>query len=328
MARIAVLFNADHGGDAGPDATSVEGAASAIADALVQAGHAAELVAVRGLEVVATLAGRVDLVFNVCEAMAGDAANEPTFAGALALRGLRHTGADLVTLALCLHKQRTKDILNARGVATPPHRHLRGPRDLEDPGLDALDYPWFVKLVHEDASLGISEANVVRSAPELRGRARELMTAHRQGVLAERFVDGREINVTLLGTGDDAVVLPLHEIDFSAMPSDRPHIVSYAAKWHEDHVDYVGTKPVPLVSIAPGVREDIERVARGAYTALELRDYGRVDLRVDAEGRAWVIDVNPNPDLSPDAGVARAAAAAGMSYAQLVDRIAQLALAR
>ncbi|HET9993031.1 MAG TPA: hypothetical protein VFQ65_31065, partial [Kofleriaceae bacterium] len=105
-------------------------------------------------------------------------------------------------------------------------------------------------------------------------------------------------------------------------------IVSYAAKWEEDHVDYAGTKPVPLRDATPALVAAIEQVALDAYRAVELRDYGRVDLRVDAAGMPWVIDVNPNPDISPDAGVTRAAAAAGMSYPQMVDEIARIALAR
>jgi len=112
------------------------------------------------------------------------------------------------------------------------------------------------------------------------------------------------------------------------MPADRPRIVSYAAKWEAGHVDYAGTKPVPMGAATPELVAEIERVAIGAFRAVELRDYGRVDLRVDAAGVPWVIDVNPNPDISPDSGVTRAAAAAGMPYPQLVGAIAEIALKR
>jgi D-alanine-D-alanine ligase len=182
--------------------------------------------------------------------------------------------------------------------------------------------------VHEDASVGITEQNMVRSVASLRTRAAELMREYRQGVLAERFIDGREVNVTLLGNGAELRVLPLHEIDFGAMPSERPKIVSYAAKWDEAHVDFAGTKPVPLRDVPAALATAIEVTARGAWAALGLRDYGRVDLRVDAAGIPWVIDVNPNCDISPDAGVARAAAAAGSSYVELIDSIAQVAWRR
>jgi D-alanine-D-alanine ligase len=147
-------------------------------------------------------------------------------------------------------------------------------------------------------------------------------------VLAERYVEGREINVTVIGNGADLRILPLHEIDFSAMPKDRPRIVSYAAKWDESHVDYVGTKPVPLRDASRELVARVENIARAAYVALGLRDYGRVDLRIDAQGMPWVIDVNPNCDISPDAGVARAATVAGLSYPQLIDLIAMAAWKR
>ena len=183
-------------------------------------------------------------------------------------------------------------------------------------------------LKHEDASLGITEANVVASPAELRARTTQLIEEFDQPVLAERYVEGREINVTLLGNGATLETLPMHEIDFAAMPADRPKIVSYAAKWEEGHVDYAGTKPVLLRDAAPALVAEMDRVARATWRAVELRDYGRVDLRVDAAGVPWVIDVNPNPDISPDAGVTRSAAAAGLSHPQLVSRIAEIALRR
>ena len=336
MARIVVFYNTDYDAEqatlTGPDVTSVRDSAKAIAGALVETNHTVELMGVHGVEVYAALekvrAWKPDLLFNLCESMDNNSLNEPTFAGLLDLFSIPYTGADLLALASCLHKQRTKDILIAHDVPTPPYCYLATLADLDDPKLDALDYPWFVKLAHEDASLGITEANVVGSAAALRQRSRELMTEYHQAVIAERYVEGREINVTLLGNGAAVETLPLHEIDFAAMPAERPRIVSYAAKWEESHVDYAGTKPVPLRGATAAVIADIESVARAAYRAVELRDYGRVDLRVDAAGVPWVIDVNPNPDISPDAGVTRAAAAAGLSYPQLVDRIAHIAMSR
>jgi D-alanine-D-alanine ligase len=340
MSRIVVLYNTDYDAEqaehTGLDVTSVRESAKAIAGALIEVGHTVELAGVHGVEVYTALqqirAARPDLLFNLCESMDNNSLNEPTFAGLLDLFSIPYTGADLVTLAVCLHKQRTKDILLANHIPTPPYRFLRTVADLDDPAsaaaLETLDYPWFVKLAHEDASLGITEANVVADGTALRTRSRELITQYHQPVIAERYVEGREINVTLLGNGRDLRTLPLHEIDFAAMPSDRPRIVSYAAKWEEGHVDYAGTKPVPMAAASPELVQAIEQVAIDAYRAIELRDYGRVDLRVDAAGVPWVIDVNPNPDISPDSGVTRAAAAAGLAYPQLVGTIASIALKR
>jgi D-alanine-D-alanine ligase len=155
-----------------------------------------------------------------------------------------------------------------------------------------------------------------------------MMEEFAQPVLGERYIAGREINVTLIGNGADLRVLPPHEIDFAAMPSDRPHIVSYAAKWDETHVDYVGTKPVAMRDPTPELIARIETTARAAWNALGLRDYGRVDLRVDEDGVPWVIDINPNCDISPDAGAARAAAAVGMSYDEFIDTLTTAAWRR
>jgi D-alanine-D-alanine ligase len=330
--RITVLYNTDYDAEAcATDVVSVEASARAIATALVEGGFEIELIGLHGREVLAVIdklrAARPDLVFNLCESMAGDSRNEPTFVGLLDLFDIPYTGADLLALASCLHKRRTKEILIARGIATPPYRFLSELAALDDPALDQLDYPWFLKLAHEDASVGITEANLVASPAALRARATEMIAEFGQPVLAERFIDGRELNVTLIGNAADLELLPLHEIDFTAMPAERPRIVSYAAKWEEDHVDYAGTKPVPLRNGSRELIASVEGVARAAWDALGLRDYGRIDLRVDTAG-PWVIDVNPNPDISPDAGVARAARLAGMTYAQLIARIADVAYRR
>ena len=334
LSRISVLFNTDYDAElTGPgiDVSSVEISARAITAALRDAGYNVELLGIEGTDVFDVLStlqtSKPDLVFNLCESMAGNPCNEPTFVGLLDLFGIPYTGADLLALASCLYKRRTKEILAARGIPSPPYRVLEDVAALADPTLDELDYPWFLKLEHEDASVGITEENLVSDGAALRKRATAMMAEFKQPVLAERYVDGREINVTLIGNGADVELLPLHEIDFAAMPRDRPRIVSYAAKWEESHVDYAGTKPVPLRDANPALVTAVEATARAAWHALGLRDYGRVDLRVDANG-PWVIDINPNCDISPDAGVARSAKVAGISYTQLIDKIANVAWRR
>ena len=333
--RITVLYNTDYDAEyigPGIDVSSVEISAQSIVQALEDGGFTVKLVGLYGREVFDVLHAitldKPDLVFNLCESMAGDPRNEPTFAGLLDLFGIHYTGSDLPALAACLHKRRSKDILLGRGIPTPPHKFLANLAALADPALDTLDYPWFLKLAHEDASVGITEENLVRTPAELRKRAGDMIVEFEQPVLAERYIDGREINVTLIGNGAELRVLPLHEIDFAAMPAGRPRIVSYAAKWEESHVDYAGTKPVLLRDATPELVARCEQVARDAWDAHGLRDYARVDLRVDRDGQPWVIDVNPNPDISPDAGVARSAAAQGLSYVELIRQFTQVAQRR
>jgi D-alanine-D-alanine ligase len=322
--RIAVLINSDYDAElGGADVSAVRLSAMAVADALRARGFEVELVSIEGpdlFEVFGRLrAAPPDLVFNLCESMSGDPRNEPIIPGLLDLFGLPYTGADALALGVCLHKRRTKDLLLGRGVPTPAFRYLVDERDLA--GIEALDYPWFLKLAHEDASIGVEESNVVADPAALADRARRMWSEWGQALLAEKYVEGREVNVTILGEREPEL-LPLHEIDFAQMPPGRPHIISYAGKWDESHVDYVGTKPVPLRDPNPALRARIEAAACGAWEATGLRDYGRVDLRVDGAGMPWVIDVNPNPDISPDAGVARAAAVAGMDYPALIERVA------
>jgi len=328
--RIAVLYNTDYDAEltagTGSDVSAVAASAQAIRDALIAVGFEASLVGMHGLELFDVIdrlrRDAPDLVFNLCESMAGDARNEIALPAVLDLYGIAYTGSDALALGQALYKYRTKDVLRGRGVATPPHRLLRSPADLDPAAVASLDYPWFLKLVHEDASVGIEADNLVVDPAALIRRAEIMMDEWKQPVLAERYIEGREVNVTLLGNGDDLEVLPLHEIDFASMPADRPRIVSYAAKWDEAHIDYAGTKPVPLAGVSPELVAAITATARAAWDAVGLRDYGRVDLRVDAAGVPWVIDVNPNCDVSPDAGAVRAARAAGMDYPALIERIA------
>jgi D-alanine-D-alanine ligase len=124
-------------------------------------------------------------------------------------------------------------------------------------------------------------------------------------------------------------MLPLSEIDFSEMPPERPRIVSFDGKWRESSVEFRGTKPVPCLDLTPAVHARIAEVARTAFAAMELRDYGRLDLRLAPDGTPYVIDVNPNCDLSAaSGGFARAGRAAGIDYDELIRRIVDLALQR
>ncbi|MBK9070195.1 MAG: D-alanine--D-alanine ligase [Myxococcales bacterium] len=329
---VAVLHNTDYDAEltAAVDVSAVLVAAEAVAAGLRHAGFSPRLVGVQGadlFEVVQALQGAgAAIVFNLCESLAGDARNEVAMTAVLDLFGQRYTGSDALALGSCLHKDRCKAILRGHGVATPPGACLATEGDLAL--VEDYSRPWFLKLAHEDASVGIDTSNVVHTAAALRARVLALWDGYRQPVIAEHFIAGREVNVTILGAGASARVLPLHEIDFSKMPAGRPNIVSYAAKWDESHEEYGGTTPVPLQGVSAATRDAIERTALAAYRALGLRDYGRVDLRLDDGQVPWVIDVNPNCDISPDAGVARAALAGGLDYPALLKHIVESAIAR
>jgi D-alanine-D-alanine ligase len=326
-----VLYNVDYE-DARPEVdpgwaarAEVEVVAKGVASALFDAGYDAQLVSVDGD--LAALRSRLseldpDCAFNLCESLAGDARLESAVPLVLELLRIPFTGSPPEVLGFALRKDRVKQRLEAAGIPTPPGRVLVRPDDPCD-----LPFPLIVKPVREDGSVGISHASVVRSPSELARAVEAVRTSLRQPVLVEQFVDGRELNVALLGHPTPRV-LPLSEIDFSALPPDAPRIVSYDAKWTTGSVEDLGTTPVLHPSLPNAVAARVRRAAAEAFRAVGVRDYGRVDVRLAHTGVPYVVDVNPNCDLSPHAGMARAAAAVGIDYGAFVGLLVRYALRR
>jgi len=301
----------------------VENAARDVARALASRGHQVSTVAVGSTaEALAASVSEIsrrrpDLAFNLCESLAGDSRHEALLPSLLDLAQLPYTGSGPTALGLALRKDLTKRLLTAAGVPTP---------EAVRPDASDLAFPLIVKPAREDASVGISRHSVVHDRAQLAAQVAEVERAHRQPALVERYVAGRELYVSMIGAAPD--VLPMHEIDFSEMPDDRPCIVSYEAKWDPSSPEYAGTRSVRARPLEEAVRLRCEAAARAAFHALELRDYARVDLRLGDDGVPYVIDVNPNCDLSDGAGVSRAASFGGLSYAELIERICAAALAR
>ncbi|MBI4869958.1 MAG: ATP-grasp domain-containing protein [Candidatus Riflebacteria bacterium] len=268
---------------------------------------------------------RPDLVFNLCEGIGGEASFEYLIPGLLELEGIPYTGSPAAALVVCGDKVRTKQLLAHHGLPTPAFRVVEcGERPEGGP---ELAFPLFVKPAHEDASLGIDASSVVHDAAQLASRVASIHRLYLQPALVEQYVDGREFNLGVLGDGHSAAALPLAEIDFGGLPAGHPRIVSYEAKWVEDSPVYTGTPSVcPAPNVPPELAARIERVACRAFELMDCRGYARVDLRVTACGRPQILEVNPNPDLSPDAGLAKAARAAGLGYEGLVRAIAETGL--
>ncbi|MFY0528999.1 D-alanine--D-alanine ligase family protein [Archangium gephyra] len=329
--HIAILYNQDHelleddpGREAREDVTRV---ASALADALSRGETHAEPLAVEGsrLEFVDLLARmQPGLVINLCESVAADARGEMVIPCLLDMLGLPYTGSPALSLGLALHKDKAKELLKARGVSTPGFARLDR---VEDAATLELPFPLIVKPAREDASVGITNNSVVHDRAAL-GRAVEavLRTFH-QPALVEQFIPGREIYVPLLGN-HPRQALPLTEIRFGKLFEDRPNIVTYAAKWESGSPEYQHTPTAPCLLEDAALEARLVKTAMEAFAALECQDYGRVDLRVTPEGVPYVIDINPNCDLHPDAGFAKAARAAGLDYPALATRLVEIALER
>lgn len=329
--HIAILYNRDHelleddpGREAREDVMRV---ASALSEALTRGDTHAEPLPVEGsrLDFVDVLARmQPDLVINLCESVAADSRGEMVIPCLLDMLGLPYTGSPALSLGLALHKDKAKELLKVRGVSTPGFARVDR---LEDVGLVDLPFPLIVKPAREDASVGITRDSVVYDRAAL-GRAVEaVLRTFQQPAMVEQYIPGREIYVPLLGNHPRRA-LPLTEIRFGKLFEDRPNIVTYAGKWEADSADYLNT-PSGLCQLEdPALEARIVQTAMDAFAALECQDYGRVDMRVSPEGVPYVIDINPNCDLHPEAGFAKAARAAGIEYSALATRLVEIALER
>jgi|SRR5690554_1179890 len=267
-----------------------------------------------------------DIIYNFVESVEGISSYEYCTAGLFELLGFEFTGNTSFCLGNCLNKERTKNILRSFKIRTPKSVVLNSIKKLNGTGLKKFDlkFPVILKLLNEDASIGISEYSVVNNPEELKKQFEFLTETYKQEIIAEEYIDGRELNVAILG--DE--VLPVSEIDFTGLPENLPKIVTYDGKWIADSVYYNHTKPKCPADIDRKLKKKITKIALEAFHALSCRDYARVDIRVDKNGRPYVIEVNPNPDISEDSGFARAAAARGISYPELLNTIAGFALKR
>ncbi|MFZ5443017.1 MAG: D-alanine--D-alanine ligase family protein [Myxococcota bacterium] len=329
--RIAILHNQDHAlleDDPGREAREdVVRVAAAMRDALsAKTKHSVTLVPVEqdllGLHE-AFGDQRPDVVLNLCESLAADARGEMLVPAMLELLQVPYTGSSALSLALALHKNKAKEILRARGVPTPEFLVVEHVEQLTD--VD-LSFPLIVKPSREDASVGIDFDSVVSTRQGLGRAVARVLRTFRQPALVERFIEGREVYVPLLGNAPRRS-LPLSEIRFGNAFAGKPNVVSYKAKWDTSSAECIES-PSELANLPKDVAARCVDVALAAFEALECRDYGRVDLRVDASGQPWVIDINPNCDLHPQAGFARAAEAAGLSYADLALHLVDLAWER
>ena len=297
--------------------------------ALQQAGYKATLFNMNG-EVQRLLdfvkRRQPDVIFNLCESIGNESRHEMHVAGLYELLGIPYTGAPAFVLGTCLNKARTKEILSFHGIKTARFAIIKNIGELQEENLD-LKYPLIVKPSREDASVGIENGSVVEDFASLKKRARSIFNNYDQPALIEEYISGRELNVAIVGN-KRPIVFPVSEIDFSGLPADFPKIVTYNAKWMQGTIEYTGTVGVCPAPLPAELEKRVKEIALKCYRVMGLRDYGRVDLRIDKNNVPYVLEVNPNPDLSDDAGFARSARTYGMSFDDTVARIIEYALER
>jgi D-alanine-D-alanine ligase len=267
-----------------------------------------------------------DLIFNLCESVGNVAIHEMHVVGIFELLGLCYTGSPPLTLGLALNKVCAKEVLSYHGINTPKYVVYRSTSQIVEDDFP-LGFPVIVKPSMEDASIGIRPDSVVDSFASLKKRVRFIFQQHDQAALVEEYIDGRELNVSIVGDRKP-IVLPISEIDFSTLPSDFPRILTYDGKWLKGTVAYNGTKGLCPADLPPSVEAKVKELALRAFRLLGCRDYARVDFRLNRNNVPYVLEVNPNPDISDEAGFARSAKASGRTYTQVVQKIVESALER
>ncbi len=265
-----------------------------------------------------------DVVVNLVESFNDDADLEPAIPGFLELHRIPYTGAAPLALALCRRKGLMKQLLHASGVPTPRWHQLWKPRIAQRHG---LHYPLIVKPSREDASVGVDSSSVVYDRTQLNERIEQVFAEFGAPILVEEFIEGRELHVAILGNSPPEVLPPL-EYDFSELPKGEPTIISYAAKWDplQEVFHRMDVKcPAPL---SPQLRKRVNEICLRAWRVAGCRDYARLDLRVSQKNHVYVLEVNPNPDLSEGVSFMHSAEVAGYSFRRTLRMLVEMALSR
>lgn len=341
--RIAVLHD-EPPAEPRPDEQDTQEQARSVASVLEASGHAVtrlpfglDLASVRR----ALLELSPDVVVNLVESVGGSGRLIHLAPALLEVLGLRFTGARSAAMFATTHKLLAKRLLAAAGLPTPAWVDEKGEVVVGSPARDRVDETggvageapdggrWILKSVCEDASIGIDDEAVVQvaSPDRLPALVAERATTRGGEVFAERYVEGREFNLSLLAKDEGVEVLPPAEIVFEGFPSGKPRIVGYAAKWDADSFEYSHTpRRADFTPSDQALLAEMEGLARSAWSLFGLSGYARVDFRVDGDGRPWILEANANPCLSADAGYSAAASRANLAPSAVLARI--LAVAR
>jgi len=260
-----------------------------------------------------------DMVFNIVETLAGKGSLIHLTPALLDALQIPYTGAGTEAMLLTSNKLLAKRRLFAAGLPTPAWLTTA-----EQQGELRGGEAWLVKSVWEHASIGLDEDSVLAGADRQRLLAE--MDARREmmggACLAEVYIDGREMNLSLLEGTNGPEVLPPAEIRFDAYPPGKVRVVGYRSKWEEGSFEFANT---PRTFAFPEQDEpllaNLRDLALACWKLFDLAGYARVDFRVDGQGRPWILEVNANPCLAPDAGFFAAARQAGLTFPEVLDRI-------
>jgi D-alanine-D-alanine ligase len=321
---VLVLFNIDPSWS-DDERTEVTSETARLANGLAEQGHETTLVPVDHADLPSIL-GRFDpassIIFNWCESLPGVFHSEPMIPECLEGLQFTYTGAAAAALTLSQDKKRVREVLAAAGLP------VASGRIFETAASDGWDcWPAIVKPANEHCSSGITNESVVSCTADLEARIGYIIETFKQPALVEEFIDGREYHVPMWGNGDQIEMLPPAEMDYSKFEHAKDRLCTYEAKFIPGSVHYTGIETLLPAPLTPAEHAELERVCIIAYRAIGCRDYGRIDVR-SRNGVFYILDVNPNADISFDASIACAGEAAGYTYGELCSTIVGLAAQR
>jgi len=270
---------------------------------------------------------RPDLVFNIAEGLVGPN-RESHIPSICEMLGIPYTGSDPLTLGICLDKSRAKEILSYHKIPTPPFWVVENGSGISL----RVKLPAIVKPLHEGSSKGIKDNSVVRTRAELKARVREIQSLYKEPVIIEQFLGGREFTVGVLGNPPNLEILPIVEIDHSQLPPGANPVYSYEAKWIWDQPD----KPLEIfrcpAQLDMDLKSRIEDIVRRTISVLRIKDWSRIDIRLDERGEPNILEINPLPGILPNpeenSCLPKAARTAGYTYSALIHRVVDEAAAR
>lgn len=266
---------------------------------------------------------RPDVVFNQYDDVVHGALYEMRVAALVQMMGFPMTGSPALALGLSRYKYMSGSLLQGAGIPNPPNTEIL--ERIGDVDRYKWNFPMIVQPSREHAGIGLARNSVVSTKSALKERVRDILKHYHQPALAQHFLPGREFNVGILG-GRKLTVLPLAEVDYTKLPSDIPPIMSYAAKWMEDSVEYQKTSVTCPAHVEPFLAREISSIALRAFRAVGGCGYGRVDIRLDEIGQPRVLEVNCNPSLDESVALARSAEKAGIDYPHLLQQIVKIAM--
>lgn len=288
---------------------------------LKKIGHDANIIGVRSdLEVLrnTVIDFKPDIIFNLLEEFHDRPLYDQNVVSFLELIPVPYTGSNPRGMVLARDKALTRKILSYHRIPGPDFVIFKRGRKVKRPA--KLSFPLFVKSQVEEASLGISQASIVENDSDLAERVKFMHDKFKTDVIAEEYIEGRELYVGIFGD-ERLTVLPIWELLFKNMPENIPRIATRRVKWDAKYQEKHGITSGPAKDISPELRAKIEAICKRTYRALGISGYARIDLRLKATGEVYVIEANPNPEIARGEDFADSAEKYGWSYEDLISRI-------